>query len=126
MFRNFLIPKEHIKYETENAYLLTCPTRNGYDRYQYWISKKQAQMKRIGTLNYLEVTLLMDQTINLSRFIAKRQPQQLKTISGNTIAELHHLDQHLMQIKIQYQYQNMQADFIFEQQQRTPVESYWH
>lgn len=109
---------EHIKRETEKAYLVECPNKGEYTRMQYWLSKRQVQKYSVGNFNYYSVWLPKETEITMSRYKGKKRPRDYMTIQSEVLANLYSWIPNRIQMRVEFERRSIQADLEFEEAMR--------
>lgn len=115
----YWILQEHIKRESDKAYLIECPNNGNYARMQYWLSKKQVKKYTIGNFSYYSVWLPRGIEIKMSRFRGKRNPREVMTIQSDHLANLYYWIPNRIQMRVEFERRAIQADIEFEERMRT-------
>ena len=116
---SYWILEEHIKRETEKAYLLECPNKAEYSRMQYWVSKSNVRKFNVGNFFYYQVLLPMGMEVKMSRFRGKNRPKDYMDIVTDHLASLYYNIPNRIQMRVEFERRAMQADIEFEQRMRS-------
>lgn len=108
----------YLKRQTEKACELVCPKQTRYEGYRFWIPKKWLRVVRQGGLNYLQVGIPTSATIELKRFISRRQPPLIQAIQPFELRDCFRMEQERINLRKQHMLQNQSADILFETEMR--------
>lgn len=129
MWKKLIIPKAHIKYETERAIQLRCPYGSKQEGWQCWYPKKLVQIHRFGSYVYAEISVETEMKLRFTRYVSKYRPPLELEASGELLFDCFYQEHLLSSLRFEHQAMNTEADRAFESDMqgltRPPLPNYF-